>query len=118
MKGGPQARVSSPVLLRSTLTTSAPRSASTWPAQGPARMRASSRTRTPASGPAMTTPWATINQKHQGTSGVLTRFCPDLGCALLAPLGQSSFLHHFRYDCREIPWEPARNEHVLFRRNA
>src|SRR5580765_5004511 len=53
MNGGPQARVSSPVLQRSTLMTSAPRSASTCPAQGPARMRASSKTRTPANGPDM-----------------------------------------------------------------
>src|SRR6266576_215894 len=53
MNGGPQARVSSPVLERSTLMTSAPRSASTCPAQGPARMRASSKTRTPANGPGM-----------------------------------------------------------------
>src|SRR6187455_2921981 len=51
MKGGPQARVSSPVLLRSTLMTSAPRSARIWPAHGPARMRASSRTRRPVNGP-------------------------------------------------------------------
>src|SRR5204863_2502079 len=51
MKGGPQARVSSPGPLRSTLITSAPRSARIWPAQGPARMRASSSTRKPASGP-------------------------------------------------------------------
>ena len=51
MNGGPQPRVSSPAPGRSTLITSAPRSASVWPAQGPARMRASSSTRTPASGP-------------------------------------------------------------------
>src|SRR5438552_14342555 len=51
MKGGPQPRVSSPAPGRATLITSAPRSASVWPAQGPARMRASSSTRTPASGP-------------------------------------------------------------------
>src|ERR1044071_6547328 len=51
MKGGPQPRVSSPAPGRSTLITSAPRSARVWPAQGPARMRASSSTRTPASGP-------------------------------------------------------------------
>src|SRR6476660_3206382 len=56
MKGGPQARVSSPALERSTLITSAPRSASTWPAHGPARMRASSSTRTPANGPGMMSP--------------------------------------------------------------
>src|ERR1044072_1955527 len=56
MNGGPQARVSSPVLERSTLITSAPRSASTWPAHGPARMRASSSTRTPANGPGMVSP--------------------------------------------------------------
>src|ERR1044072_1447211 len=53
MNGGPQARVSSPVLERSTLITSAPRSASTWPAHGPARIRANSNTRTPANGPGM-----------------------------------------------------------------
>src|SRR3954468_3824599 len=53
MNGGPQARVSSPVFERSTLMTSAPRSASTCPAQGPARIRASSSTRTPANGPGM-----------------------------------------------------------------
>src|SRR5205807_1595048 len=39
--------------LRSTLTTSAPRSARICPAQGPARIRASSRTRRPASGGGM-----------------------------------------------------------------
>src|SRR5215217_2487294 len=49
MKGGPQRRVSSPSGL-STLTTSAPRSASTCPAHGPARIRASSTTLSPASG--------------------------------------------------------------------
>src|SRR6186713_1383696 len=49
-KGGPQLRVSSPDPLRSTLMTSAPRSASSCPAHGPARMRASSMTRTPFSG--------------------------------------------------------------------
>src|SRR5262245_60517457 len=52
-KGGPHPRVSSPEPLRSTLMTSAPRSASTCPAQGPARMRANSRTRRPARGFAM-----------------------------------------------------------------
>src|SRR5262249_9555409 len=49
-KGGPHPRVSSPAPLRSTLITSAPRSASTCPAQGPARIRASSRTRRPSNG--------------------------------------------------------------------
>jgi len=44
----PPARVSSPAPLRSTLTTSAPRSARIWAAQGPARMRAISSTRSPA----------------------------------------------------------------------
>src|SRR5262245_39271239 len=53
MNGGPHARVSSPAPARSTLITSAPRSASSCPAQGPARMRASSTTRRPASGPGM-----------------------------------------------------------------
>src|SRR5215468_3428904 len=53
MNGGPQARVSSPAPSRSTLITSAPRSASSCPAHGPARMRASSTTRRPASGPGM-----------------------------------------------------------------
>src|SRR5271166_903071 len=48
MNGGPQRRVSSPSGL-STLMTSAPRSASVWPIKGPARMRASSTTRRPAS---------------------------------------------------------------------
>ena len=38
-QGGPQPRVSSPVPGRSTLITSAPRSASVWLAQGPARTR-------------------------------------------------------------------------------
>src|SRR6476620_5387531 len=50
MKGGPQPRVSSPTPGRSILITSAPRSARSWPHHGPARMRASSSTRTPASG--------------------------------------------------------------------
>src|SRR5450631_1584575 len=39
MKGGPQERVSSPVAGRSILMTSAPKSASTCPAQGPASTR-------------------------------------------------------------------------------
>src|SRR6185436_10973718 len=51
--GGPQPRVSSPAPVRSILITSAPRSARICPAHGPARMRASSRTRIPASGPGM-----------------------------------------------------------------
>src|SRR3954465_7783364 len=51
MNGGPRRRGSSPAPGRSTLMTSAPRSASVCPAQGPAKMRASSSTRTPASGP-------------------------------------------------------------------
>src|SRR6185369_5586308 len=83
MKGGPQARVSSPVLLRSTLTTSAPRSARIWPAHGPARMRASSSTRKPANGPGMIAPYAAINPNFRGTSGVLARFCPGDGSAAL-----------------------------------
>src|SRR5262249_49533926 len=45
-KGGPQPRVSSPVPGRSIFTTSAPRSARSWLAQGPARTRERSRTRT------------------------------------------------------------------------
>src|SRR5207249_6106645 len=49
-KGGPHLRVSSPPSGLSTLMTSAPRSASNCPAQGPARMRASSITRMPFSG--------------------------------------------------------------------
>src|SRR5436305_1371399 len=60
MNGGPQARVSSPVLERSTLITSAPRSASTWPAHGPARMRASSTTRRPDNGPGIGDPLLTL----------------------------------------------------------
>ena len=49
-KGGPQLRVGSPPPGRSTLTTSAPRSASIIEQYGPARMRERSRTRTPSSG--------------------------------------------------------------------
>src|ERR687894_1989724 len=49
-KGGPQWRVSSPRSGCSTLTTSAPRSASTIVAYGPARTRERSRTLTPSSG--------------------------------------------------------------------
>src|SRR5215831_9229255 len=52
--GGPHPRVSSPAPARSTLITSAPRSPRIWPAQGPASTRANSRTRKPASGPAIT----------------------------------------------------------------
>src|SRR5258705_2757345 len=52
--GGPKARESSPTLGRSTLMTSAPRSARFCPAQGPARTRDRSRTRTCDNGPAMT----------------------------------------------------------------
>ena len=48
--GGPQWRVSSPAPGRSTLITSAPRSASSCPHHGPARIRASSTTLMPASG--------------------------------------------------------------------
>src|SRR3546814_228318 len=49
-KGGPHSRVSSPAPGRSTLTTSAPRSASNCPHHGPASTRASSTTRMPSSG--------------------------------------------------------------------
>src|SRR5918997_2695265 len=49
-KGGPQWRVSSPRWGCSTLTPSAPRSASTIVAYGPARTRERSRTLTPSSG--------------------------------------------------------------------
>ena len=48
--GGPHCRVSSPVPGRSTLTTSAPRSASVMVARGPASTRVKSATRTPSSG--------------------------------------------------------------------
>ena len=54
--GGPSRACRRPRLVRSTLITSAPRSASIWPAHGPARMRASSSTRTPANGPGMRNP--------------------------------------------------------------
>src|SRR5918992_3761501 len=50
------ARVSSPPGTRSTLTTSAPRSASIMPQVGPAMICASSRTFTPASGPLIRSP--------------------------------------------------------------
>src|SRR3546814_704331 len=46
----PQSRVSSPRTGCSTLMTSAPKSASTWPHSGPANTRDKSRTRTPSSG--------------------------------------------------------------------
>src|SRR5688572_9114992 len=46
--GGPKARESSPFPGRSTLITSAPRSARFWVAQGPASTRVRSRTRTPS----------------------------------------------------------------------
>src|SRR5690606_20112808 len=46
----PQSRVSSPRTGCSTLTTSAPKSASTWPQSGPAKTRDRSRTRTPSRG--------------------------------------------------------------------
>ena len=51
--GGPQARVSSPTPGRSTLITSAPRSARIWLAHGPAMMRLRSSTRMCDSGPAI-----------------------------------------------------------------
>src|SRR5437867_4464755 len=51
--GGPKARESSPEPGRSTLITSAPRSARFCPAQGPASTRERSRTRMCESGPAM-----------------------------------------------------------------
>ena len=50
-KGGPQPRVSSPVPGRSTLITSAPRSANVCVAIGPASTRVRSRTRIPCNGP-------------------------------------------------------------------
>src|SRR5262245_14124412 len=50
-QGGPKARESSPTPGRSTLITSAPRSAMFWPAHGPASTRDRSRTRTCESGP-------------------------------------------------------------------
>src|SRR6185295_1895784 len=53
-QGGPKARESSPTFGRSTLMTSAPRSARFCPAQGPARTRDRSRTRMCDNGPAMT----------------------------------------------------------------
>src|SRR5690606_35885893 len=46
----PQSRVSSPRTGCSTLTTSAPKSASTWPQSGPAKTRDRSRTRMPSRG--------------------------------------------------------------------
>src|SRR5882672_2818022 len=52
-QGGPKARESSPAPGRSTLMTSAPRSARFCPAQGPASTRERSRTRMCESGPAM-----------------------------------------------------------------
>src|SRR5258706_582930 len=52
-QGGPKARESSPEPGRSTLMTSAPRSARFCPAQGPASTRERSRTRMCESGPAM-----------------------------------------------------------------
>src|SRR2546423_2350626 len=63
MNGGPQPRVSSPAPVRSILITSAPRSARICPAHGPARMRASSRTRIPASGPGMEDSYTADEQK-------------------------------------------------------
>ena len=53
-QGGPQLRVSSPPPGRSTLTTSAPRSASSIVAYGAARTRLKSAIRTPARAPAVT----------------------------------------------------------------
>ena len=50
LNGGPQERVSSPAPGRSTLITSAPRSASSMVAYGPERIRVKSSTRIPASG--------------------------------------------------------------------
>src|SRR5260221_2752249 len=52
-QGGPKARESSPEPGRSTLITSAPRSARFCPAQGPASTRERSRTGMCESGPAM-----------------------------------------------------------------
>ena len=54
LHGGPQLRVSSPPSGRSTLTTSAPRSASSMVAYGAARTRLKSAMRTPSSAPAVT----------------------------------------------------------------
>ena len=53
--GGPHSRVSSPVPGRSTLTTSAPRSASSIVAYGPASTREKSAIRTPSSAPGIAT---------------------------------------------------------------
>src|SRR5439155_747362 len=72
-KGGPQPRVSSPLPLRSTLMTSAPRSARICPAQGPARIRASSSTRSPAKGPAITPPWGEQRPRWRKTAVSVAR---------------------------------------------
>src|SRR3954465_1561703 len=55
--GGPKARESSPTPGRSTLMTSAPRSARFWLAQGPASTRERSRTRMCERGPATGLPY-------------------------------------------------------------
>src|SRR3954469_23736577 len=85
-KGGPHLRVSSPPSGLSTLMTSAPRSASNCPAQGPARMRASSTTRTPFSGGS-----AINHQKRVGTAASI-----NPGCRCHGPCGgpaMSAFEH-------------------------
>src|SRR4026208_567794 len=54
--GGPKARESSPIFGRSSLMTSAPKSARFWLAQGPASTRERSRTRIFDKGPAIRLP--------------------------------------------------------------
>ena len=73
-QGGPQPRVSSPVPGRSTLITSAPRSARFCDAQGPARIRDRSSTRICESGRGMDTRLdAVVNSKMPCRPSTATR---------------------------------------------
>ncbi len=74
-QGGPKLRVSSPVPGRSTLMTSAPRSARSWVAQGPASTRLTSTTRMPlkARGTAEDSVTSTVSCIERRVFSIITR---------------------------------------------
>src|SRR5512134_3758190 len=86
-QGGPKARESSPFVGRSTLMTSAPRSARFWPVHGAASTRDRSRTRIWDSGPGMTGPLGRDSKRrsHGGPwlPGVRTLLQVDLDPGVL-----------------------------------
>src|SRR5262249_14151934 len=80
----PHPRVSSPAPARSTLITSAPSSARIWPAHGPARMRASSSTRSFLIDPGMIGLQGRAPRRAAAAAERLCRLpepsCPDHRC--------------------------------------